>query len=244
MTQPRHEVFHSGVPAASGFRPLCVHSIGEGYVIVDKPAGLPSVPRRGADTDPLFEDSVQSRVRATFDGVDGPISVHRLDVDTSGLIVAALDRETHRALSRQFMHRKVGKSYTAVLIGHVADDEGAIDLPLIVDWPNRPRQMVCYENGKPGRTLYRVIDRYTHAGEARTRIDFRPVTGRTHQLRVHAATPVQEGGLGCPIAGDTLYGNPERVTTEADRLLLHADHLSFWEPGSGDWMKYDSPAPF
>lgn len=244
MTQPRHDLFHCGTPAASGFRPLCVHSIGDSYVIVDKPAGLPSVPRKGADTDPLLADSVQSRIRECFPEADGPISVHRLDVDTSGLIVAALDRETHRALSRQFMHRKVGKSYTAVLIGSVQEDEGAVDLPLIVDWPNRPRQMVSYEHGKPGRTLYRVVDRYTQDGEERTRVEFRPITGRTHQLRVHAATPADQGGLGCPIAGDTLYGNPDRVTQEASRLLLHANHLSFWKPVTGEWMKYDSPAPF
>lgn len=244
MNQPPTAADHSGLPRGEGYRPLCVHSVGVGYVITDKPSGLPSVPRRGADVEPLLEDSVQSRIRLAFPDAEGPVSVHRLDVDTSGLIACALDREVHRALSRQFMHRKVGKTYTAVLIGHVEQDEGEIDLPLIVDWPNRPRQMVSYEHGKPGRTLYRVVERFTDRGEPRTRVEFRPVTGRTHQLRVHAVTPASQGGLGCPIAGDTLYGDPARVPEEADRLLLHADHLSFWEPITGDWVKFDSPAPF
>jgi tRNA pseudouridine32 synthase/23S rRNA pseudouridine746 synthase len=190
------------------------------------------VPGRGPDK----QDSIASRVRAAFPEADGPISVHRLDLDTSGLMVLALTREAHRALSIQFMKRKTGKTYAAILDGRVADDRGAVDLPLIVDWPNRPRQMVDHERGRPARTLYAVTGR---DGD-RTRVEFRPVTGRSHQLRVHAATPRDAGGLGAPILGDPLYGDP----TAAPRLHLHADMLAFWDPTTHEWVKFESPAPF
>lgn len=205
---------------------------GPDFAVVDKPAGLPSVPGRT----PQLQDSIQTRVQRVFPNADGPISIHRLDMETSGLIVVAFNRETHRTLSRQFMHRKVGKSYIALLDGEVIGDEGAVDLPLAVDWPNRPRQIVNHTEGKPARTLWRVIAREP----GRTRVRFRPMTGRTHQLRVHAAWPREHGGLGCPIAGDTIYGDPER----APRLMLHAESLAFWAPHTGEWLKFDSPAPF
>ena len=214
---------------------ICVHFVGEDFAVVDKPAGLLSVPGRGADKSVC----VESLARLTFPHADGPLIVHRLDMETSGLMVLALDREAHRALSRQFIHRKVGKSYIALLDGLVEGDEGAIDLPLIVDWPNRPRQIVDHQRGKPSRTLWRVIDRDDLHG--RTRIEFRPMTGRTHQLRVHAATPREHGGLGCPILGDSLYGDSAR----APRLMLHANHLAFWQPASrSTWLKFTSDPPF
>lgn len=202
------------------------------YVVIDKPAGLLSVPGRGEEK----RDSISFRVRQVFPQATGSISVHRLDMETSGLLVMALHARAHRALSRQFEARKTGKAYIAVLDGVVEEDEGAVDLPLIVDWPSRPRQKVDYETGRPARTLYRVIER----GETTTRVEFRPVTGRTHQLRVHAATSRKQGGLGCPILGDTLYGRAE----SAPRLLLHAAHLAFWEPVTGEWRKFSSPPPF
>ncbi|MEO0513113.1 MAG: RluA family pseudouridine synthase [Planctomycetota bacterium] len=213
-------------------------------MIIEKPAGLPSVPRKGAQSNPELADSVEHRIRHGFPGATGPISVHRLDFETSGLIVAALDRPTHRALSRQFMHRKVGKTYAAVLVGHVQDDEGAVDQPLTVDWPNRPKQHINYERGRHARTLFRVVERFDTEHGPRTCVDFRPLTGRTHQLRVHAAAPIEQGGLGCPIVGETLYGTPDSPAQRADRLHLHADHLAFWQPGSGVWQKFYSPAPF
>ncbi|MCK4873748.1 MAG: RluA family pseudouridine synthase [Phycisphaerales bacterium] len=211
---------------------LCVVHLGEDYVVVDKPAGLLSVPGRGPDK----FDSVSARVRIVFPQATGSISVHRLDMDTSGLMVLGLTGRAHRGLSRQFEARKIGKTYIALLDGIVKEDEGAVDLPLVVDWPNRPRQKVDHELGKPSRTLYRVISRT----DTTTRVEFRPLTGRTHQLRVHAAAPRNVGGLGCPILGDTLYGDP----ASADRLLLHADHLAFWEPLTGEWRKFNSPPPF
>lgn len=212
--------------------PLNVVYTAADFAVIDKPAGLRSVPGRG----PEAEDSVETRARSLWPEAEGPISVHRLDIETSGLLVIGLTRVAHSKLSRQFMHRKVGKTYAALLDGDPPADEGAVDLPLIVDWPNRPRQMVCHDRGKPARTLYRVSDRR----DGVTRVEFRPMTGRTHQLRVHAATPRSRGGLGCPILGDTLYGDP----ASAARLMLHADLLAFWAPDGSAWLKHRSPAPF
>ncbi|MFI4898683.1 MAG: RluA family pseudouridine synthase [Phycisphaerales bacterium JB059] len=234
--------------------PLNILHETDDLLVIDKPAGLRAVPARGANRDLALRDSVESRVQDMFTLYDTPVIVHRLDMDTSGLMVVALTREAHRALSRQFMHRKTAKTYAALLLGDVHDDEGAIDLPLLVDWPNRPRQHPDFTNGKPARTLYRVLERDAD----RTRVAFRPVTGRTHQLRVHSATPrcltdtplpaehthrcawPCRGGLGAPIAGATLYAQG----AGADRLCLHADMLAFWSPTSGDWLKFESPAPF
>ena len=224
------------------------------FIVIDKPAGLRSVPARGSDRDRALRDSVESRVQDMFTLYEIPVIVHRLDMDTSGLMVVALTREAHRTLSRQFMQRKTAKTYTAVLLGVVEQEEGAIDLPLLVDWPNRPRHHVDFANGKHARTLYRVEEQ----SPERARVSFRPITGRTHQLRVHACTPrclvdaappteythrcawPCRGGLGAPIAGDTLYASG----IGADRLLLHADMLAFWSPSKGDWLKFTSPAPF
>lgn len=225
----------SSVPKPPPAPWLCVVHLRHHYVVLDKPPGLLSVPGRG---DEKF-DSIESRVRTVFPHAEGSITVHRLDLETSGLMVAAFTREAHRALSKQFINRKIGKTYVALLQGRVEEDEGAVDLPLLVDWPNRPRQIVNHQEGKPARTLYRVVER----DEVRnvTRVEFRPVTGRTHQLRVHAAAPREIGGIGCPILGDTLYGD----ATTAPRLMLHADFLAFWEPGSlHEWMKFRSDPPF
>lgn len=205
---------------------------GPRWIVVEKPAGLLSVPGRG----PEKADCVTARVAAMFPEATGPLSVHRLDMETSGLMVFALTRPAHAKLSRQFQHRKTGKKYVALLEAQVEGDEGEVELPLIVDWPNRPRQMVCYERGRPAKTLWRVTART--AGT--TRVEMRPETGRTHQLRVHAATPRARGGIGAPILGDVLYGDPE----SAPRLMLHAAHLAFWEPFTGEWVKFDSEPPF
>ena len=214
---------------------ICVHFIGDDFAVVEKPAGLLSVPGRGEGKSLC----VESLARAAFADADGPLIVHRLDMETSGLMVLGLDREAHRALSRQFIHRKVGKTYVALLDGIVECDEGAIDLPLVVDWPNRPRQIVDAKRGKPSRTLWRVVDRDQAADV--TRVEFRPMTGRTHQLRVHAATPRAQGGLGCPILGDSLYGDHD----SARRLMLHANHLAFWQPSvKSAWLKFTSEPPF
>ena len=204
----------------------------DAIVVLDKPSALLSVPGRGPDK----QDCLSARVQAQFSDA---LVVHRLDMATSGLIVMARGAQVQRTLAEAFANRMVAKCYEAVVSGAVdagTDDWRTIDLPIAVDWPNRPRQHVNFELGKPARTLWRVIAR--EAG--RTRVELRPLTGRTHQLRVHAAAARSAGGLGAPILGDLLYGDP----SSAPRLMLHASHLAFWEPFLGDWRKFSSDAPF
>lgn len=200
----------------------------EGFVIVDKPTCLLSVPGRG----PHKADCVTARVATLIPEAVGPMAVHRLDFETSGLLVVALNAPTHRTLSRLFEQRKTSKRYVALLEGEVEGDEGRVELPIIVDWPNRPRQIVDFERGKPATTLWRVI--WREAG--RTRVEFRPLTGRTHQLRIHAATPRERGGIGAPIVGDPLYGDG----TPAERMMLHAEMLAFPCPRTGQWLEFRS----
>jgi tRNA pseudouridine32 synthase/23S rRNA pseudouridine746 synthase len=195
--------------------------------VVDKPHGLLSVPGREAS----LTDSVLTRLRARYPNATGPLLVHRLDLDTSGLLVAALDPRTHATLQRQFLHRTVHKRYVAWLQGLVKGERGTIDFPLRVDLDDRPRQIHDPVHGKPAVTEWHVLER---DGE-RTRVAFFPHTGRTHQLRVHAAHPL---GLGAPIVGDRLYGHP------GERLLLHAEALSFLHPGTGQPVTFERPAPF
>ena len=199
------------------------------YVVVGKPPGLLSAPGK----DLSQPDCVRARVRAMYPGATGPMTVHRLDMDTSGLLLVALDAEAHRALSMLLERRRVRKAYIAILDGDVPEEEGEIDLPLAKDWANRPLMKVDFEAGRPSKTQYRVLAR---AG-GQTRIELSPITGRSHQLRVHAADP---RGLGAPIVGDRLYGDPSL----AERLLLHASRLAFTDPLTGEDVLYESPAPF
>ncbi|MCB9844558.1 MAG: RluA family pseudouridine synthase [Phycisphaeraceae bacterium] len=223
---------------------LCVVFAAPDFAVIDKPAGLRSVPARGWQFEPERFDSVETRARQVFDRPTGPVMVHRLDAETSGLLVIGLTRAAHAKLSRQFIHRKVGKSYVALVDGRVEGESGEVDLPLCLDWENRPRQRVDRERGKPSRTLWRVLDRREDPEGPITRVQFRPETGRTHQLRVHASVPRgsdgQSGGLGAPIRGDPLYGNRGSL----DRMYLHAESLAFWHPRRGAWLKFESPAPF
>ncbi len=200
---------------------------GEGYVVVHKPAGLLSVPGKGEAN----QDCVPARVRRLFPQAEGPLVVHRLDMDTSGLLVVGLTAQAQRDLSGQFERRETRKRYLALLEGDVREDAGEVSLPLRPDLENRPYQIVDHAQGREAVTRYRVLSREVD----RTRVEFVPVTGRTHQLRVHAAA-----GLHCPIVGDVLYG---RVHTE-ERLMLHACELEFKEPVSGQWVKVESAAPF
>jgi tRNA pseudouridine32 synthase / 23S rRNA pseudouridine746 synthase len=179
-------------------------------VVVDKPSGLLSVPGRGEDK----QDCAWARVAAEFPDA---LIVHRLDQSTSGLIVFARGSAMQRALSEAFAARLVDKRYEAVVAGVVEQDAFEIDQPLIVDWPNRPRQMIDHERGKPSLTRVRVLQRDVAAGT--TRVELEPVTGRSHQLRVHLLA------AGHPILGDALYAPPE-VLARAPRLLLHARDLS------------------
>lgn len=206
--------------------------IDERFVVVNKPAGLLSVPGRGEDK----KDCVVSRVLEVFPEATGPMVVHRLDMDTSGLLVVALDKGAQRHLSVQFQDRLVEKSYAALVDGIIEQDRGTIDLPLRVDWPNRPKQIVCFDEGKPATTDYRVVLRETD----RTRLELLPITGRTHQLRVHCADP---RGLGHAILGDPLYAEGE-ARDDHPRLMLHAARLSIRPPGSKRLMDFEAPAPF
>lgn len=194
-------------------------------LVLDKPAGMLSVPGKEA------ADSAWQWVREHYPQADGPLLVHRLDMDTSGLLLVAKSKDMHQLLQALFHHRRIRKTYLAVLDGAVTPDEGRIDLPLLPDPLDRPRQRVDREHGKPAVTLYRVLSR--EAG--RTRILFQPLTGRTHQLRIHAAHPE---GLHCPIVGDRLYGIP------GDRLYLHALRLEFVHPVTGKAMHMECKAEF
>ena len=197
-------------------------------IVVNKPSGLPSVPGRGAD----LQDCMATRVRARCADA---LVVHRLDMATSGLLLIARGVQAQRSLSDSFARREVDKRYVAVVHGLVAQPAGDIDLPLLADWPNRPRQRVDLEHGKPSLTHYEVLGR--DSVEHTTRLALRPRTGRSHQLRVHLQA------LGHPILGDALYA-PLQVQARADRLLLHADALAFAHPVSGARVCCEAAAPF
>ncbi|MFM2354396.1 MAG: ribosomal large subunit pseudouridine synthase [Pseudomonadota bacterium] len=195
-------------------------------VVVDKPAGLLSVPGKGEH----LSDCMIARVRKIFPDA---LLVHRLDLDTSGVMVFALTRHAQRFLSMEFEKRQTRKVYLARLWGHLDPKEGRVDLPLIVDWPNRPRQHVDPVNGKPAQTDWRVV---RHDPDGTTRVRLYPLTGRSHQLRVHMLS------LGHPILGDPLYSSgPARAFP---RLMLHAESLKFRHPEAGKGMSFSAPCPF
>jgi len=197
-------------------------------VVVDKPAGLLAVPGRGeAGRDCLAFFVQQTHADA--------LVVHRLDMATSGLMLFARGAAMQRALSMAFEQRRVHKRYVAVVDGLLDGDAGHIDAPLAADWPNRPRQVVDAERGKPSLTRWRVLAR--DAAAQRTRLELEPVTGRSHQLRVHLAS------IGHAIVGDGLYASADGAAAEP-RLLLHASHLAFDHPQTGATLAFDSAAPF
>jgi tRNA pseudouridine32 synthase/23S rRNA pseudouridine746 synthase len=202
------------------------------YVVADKPSGLLSVPGKG----PEKADCVRARVLAMYPDATGPMTVHRLDQDTSGLIVVALDADAQRAMSQVFEHRRVTKRYIAVVEGRLGSHAGLIDLPLRIDWPNRPKHIVA-DDGRPSQTSYRVLEVGEDERGPWTRVEFTPLTGRGHQLRVHAA---DERGLSAPILGDPLYGD----TSRADRLLLHAWSLEYADPFTGELLHVTSEPGF
>lgn len=197
----------------------------EHIVVVNKPAEFLSVPGKN------IEDSVYQRLRQKYPSATGPLVVHRLDMSTSGLLIAAKNEAAHKHLQNQFIERTIKKRYIALLEGLVPQQEGRVDLPLRVDLDDRPRQMVCYTYGKPAQTNYKVLER----SNGRTRIHFFPVTGRTHQLRVHAAHAL---GLHCPIVGDDLYGE------RSSRLHLHAEWLQIVHPVTGQKMTFKALSDF
>lgn len=200
----------------------------EAIIVVDKPAGLLSVPGRGDHK----QDCMIARVQAEFPDA---LVVHRLDMGTSGIMVMARGKAMERALSILFQTHQVNKRYEAVVAGRVSPTRGEINLPLLTDWPNRPRQMVSFVLGKPSYTRYQVLF-YDPLSDT-SRVALEPLTGRTHQLRVHLQALMH------PIVGDDLYAC-ETVRAQSPRLLLHATDISFLHPLSNDVMRINSPTPF
>lgn len=203
----------------------------DAMLVLDKPAGLLSVPGRGEDK----QDCLSARAQRQFPDA---LIVHRLDMATSGVMVLARSAAAQRSLNHAFASRTVTKRYIAIVDGHLASPPetwGVIDLPIIVDWPNRPRRVIDHQQGKPSVTRWRVL---SHNGPLdTTRVELEPVTGRSHQLRVHLLA------LGHPIVGDALYGSP-RVQAMANRLLLHACSVELPHPVTTEPMRFVSTERF
>ena len=197
-------------------------------LVVNKPSGLLSVPGRGEEKQNCLISRVQKKYQDAY-------IVHRLDMSTSGLMLLARGKEMERYLSILFQQRKVEKKYMAIVDGNVQPEMGEIDLPLITDWPNRPKQKVCYETGKASQTKYSVI--FYDKESDTTKIELTPITGRTHQLRVHMQS------IKHAILGDELYAD-EKTIKKSDRLLLHACHLSFKHPVSDELLEFNSIPEF
>lgn len=207
-------------PANTG---LTVIHVDDDLLVLDKPSGLLSVPGKGEH----LSDCLMARAQAEYPQA---LLVHRLDRDTSGLIIFAMNPSAQRHLGLQFERRHLSKTYEAIVEGTIAEDAGVIDLPIIVDWPNRPLQKIDHETGRPALTRWRVMSRDNDT----TRMRLDPETGRSHQLRLHMKE------LGHPIAGDTLYGN----STTASRLMLHARKLTLHHPTGGQIIQFEAPVPF
>ena len=206
--------------------PLDIIYRDDSVLLVNKPSGLLAV---AGKTDDL-EDCLEARVKRAFRQA---LLIHRLDMDTSGIMVFAMSRPAQRHLNMQFEKRLVGKTYIARIWGHPDTDAGRIDLPLTSDWPRRPLQKVCHDTGKPAQTDWQVLDRDTIS----TRVILRPSTGRTHQLRVHMLA------LGHPILGDRFYATGQALAA-SPRLNLHAQSLEFQHPESGEQVSFTADCPF
>jgi len=201
--------------------------IDDALIVVNKPSGLLSVPGRGADK----QDCLISRIQARYPEA---LIVHRLDLPTSGILLLARSPDVHRILSLQFQNRQVSKEYSAIVSGIVQEQTGEIDLPLITDWPNRPRQKVDYESGKASLTRYEVLHLDEESGT--TRLKLIPITGRSHQLRVHLLS------IGHIIIGDGLYSDIE--AKKQQRLLLHANKIKFIHPCTNKTIAIECLCPF
>lgn len=195
--------------------------------VVNKPSGLLSVP----GNQPQYYDSAMSRVKEKY-GFCEP--AHRLDMATSGVLLFALSKAADRELKRQFREREPKKYYQALVWGHVEQDHGVVELPLICDWENRPRQKICFERGKRAVTFYDVLQRYPNNT---TRVKLTPITGRSHQLRLHMLA------LGHPILGDKFYAHPQAKAL-SPRLCLHAESLQIQHPITGETMEFTAPVGF
>lgn len=222
VTTPPLRAFFYDPPSA----PLPVLHADDQYVIVDKPAGLLSVPGKSD----AMQDCLESRMQALYPNAR---IIHRLDMSTSGIMVMAMNSHAHRHIGLQFEKRQTRKTYLAHVWGHVVDDAGHINLPLICDWPNRPLQKIDHEIGKPAQTDWNVLGR----SKVSTYVKLSPITGRSHQLRVHMRE------LGHPILGDRLYA-PKAAFEAANRLMLHAHTLAFRHPDGGEPVSYTAQSPF
>ncbi len=195
-------------------------------LVLSKPSGLLTVPGKPA----AHADCLESRVRKEFPTAT---IVHRLDMDTSGVLVMAMTPAAHRHLGLQFERRKTEKTYVARVWGDMAEDQGTVDAPIVTDWPNRPKQMIDFKRGRPAETRWKVLDRAAGI----TRVELSPRTGRSHQLRLHMAS------LGHPILGDNIYA-PDDAFEAADRLQLHSTSLTLHHPDGGKRMTFTAPCPF
>jgi tRNA pseudouridine32 synthase/23S rRNA pseudouridine746 synthase len=223
----------AATPQHVGVSDISVLYADAALLVLDKPAGLLSVPGRGPDK----QDCLSARVQRHYPDA---LIVHRLDMATSGLIVMARGAPAQRTLSQAFASRSVSKRYVAVVDGRLASPEpspGLIDLPIIVDWPRRPLRIIDLERGQPSVTYWRVLPHPDATETNSTRLELEPVTGRSHQLRVHLQA------MGHPILGDQLYASAV-VQARASRLLLHACELALTHPASGAPLHFRSPPPF
>lgn len=209
--------------------PLDVIYEDESLLAFHKPSGLLSVPGK----DPAHRDCLELRAKAQYPEA---LLVHRLDMDTSGVFLMARNKHVQGNLGKQFERRKVQKTYLALVDGLPEDQEGLIDLPLICDWPNRPRQKVCHEQGRPSQTHWHVLQTQTSYQSA-TLLALRPITGRSHQLRVHCMA------IGHPILGDRFYA-PKNVLEQSERLMLHASTLQIHNPKDGSLLRLHAPCVF
>jgi len=216
-------------PPMSPYLDIVYHD--DDLVVLNKPSGLLTVPGRL----PEHQDCLQNRVKRVLPSAT---IVHRLDMATSGIIIMALNKAAHVEISRQFEKRLTEKYYIARVFGNVEDDNGSVDLPLICDWPNRPKQKVCYEHGKKSLTHYRVLSRdIKNENSPSTLVELTPITGRSHQLRVHMLA------IGHPILGDRLYAH-EQALSASTRLQLHAKMLTLTQPVSQEKLTFEVNAPF
>ena len=200
------------------------------FFIINKPAGLLSVPGKPDDHKDCLEARIQMQYKMQYG--DARI-IHRLDMDTSGIMVLARTNHAHRHIGLQFENRQIHKSYTALVWGKPKESSGHIDLPLICDWPNRPLQMVDFDNGKPAQTEWELME----TSQDISRMNLKPKTGRSHQLRVHM------NEMGHPILGDRLYAH-DQAYMAADRMMLHAQTLAFRHPDGGKHLAFTAPCPF
>lgn len=198
----------------------------EDIIVLNKPSWLLSVPGKA----PEHKDSLENRVKTVFPTAT---IVHRLDMATSGVIIMALNKPAHRNISRQFQDRETQKQYIARVYGQLSAPTGEVNLPLICDWPNRPKQMVDHERGKPSLTKWKVLSE----SDKETRVELTPITGRSHQLRVHMLS------LGHPILGDRLYAHPDALSM-ASRLQLHAQWLQLTHPTTDCKIEFFAECPF